>query len=46
MRVSVFVQSLMAAMSQQALPGLFCFYLYEEVPEMISVVVPVKHRDK
>ena len=46
MRVSVFVQSLETAMTQRALLDLFCFYLYGEVPRMISVVVPVKHGNK
>ena len=46
MRASVFEQSLDSATSQQALLGLFCFYLHGEVPKMISLVVPVKHGNK
>ena len=44
MKVSAFAQSWEAAMSQRALPGFFCFYLFGEVPEMFSVVLPVKHK--
>lgn len=46
MRVCVFDQSLEAATSQQALPGLFCFYLYEKVPLMISLVPPANVKTK